>query len=180
MKTNQVNLNKLRAQAQNEARKAEAERALRKEQKAKPRRKKLVPTIESRIEGIYNLLVSNARESEVVVKERVSHGLSCKGIVSVYHRNDYMLQLEAEEARKNYKAKFGETQVPKPYKAKARVTYVFYPSVYDSAKIGSVAIYGKDALSIGVIAKRYGTLFGVKIKSASAEMGRQPYYSIKF
>jgi hypothetical protein len=111
------------------------------------------PSIEQRISMIFETLKAYAGDANFKLNEP-ARGASCKGIICVYPEAD---------------KKCETTPIEK---------YVFYPNRHDLSKIGSVAIYGKDAdLRCMQILKR-GTLFGYSVASAKVEMGRRQFVDV--
>lgn len=146
-----------------------------------PGEKKKAPrSIEQEISTIFDLIVLRAPHSILVVNERPKAGSSCKGIICLYSRSDLKRQSEEEaEYRRLINLGADKTTVPTPFKAVPSVKYAFYPSVYDASRIGSVAIYGENAVSHGLLLQKHPVLFGYSVKSATVEMGVRPFVSVK-
>ena len=135
-------------------------------------------TIENQINSIFRLISRTAAETTVVVKERPAKGASGKGIISVYRIEDLR-----EDEKSSVRCSFdGEVCaiLAKPFKARPVESYVFYSSVYDDSRLGSVAIYGADAATRCMMINRVRSFFGIMIKEASLEMGRRPFVDVKF
>ncbi len=61
---------------------------------------------------------------------------------------------------------------------KEEIRYVFYPSAIDSTRLGSVAIYCKDAAERQIVLSKMGTFFGFRILRAKLELGRRPFVDV--
>lgn len=148
------------------AKAAEASRKLRKEETPtktkKPGKKKRprTPSLEKEIRSIFNTMNSDIAQTTKAVMHQPAKGACCKGIISVYAIPD--LQREKEEG----------------IKAKPYATYTFYPSTLDASRLGSVAIYSSDPLSLLLMIRRSGFLFGHKVVKAKLELGRRPFVDV--
>lgn len=57
--------------------------------------------------------------------------------------------------------------------------YVFYPSITDPSRLGSIAIYGNDAESRTMQLRYSRHIFGLDIAQVSVEYGLRPFVDIK-
>lgn len=139
------------------------------------------PTIDAEVSTIFDLLSVREPKSNVVVKERPLRGSSCHSIIAVYKRDELARQHE-EEQRYKQKVKGGadRTSLAKPYMARPLLKYAFYPSVYDPSRLGSVAIYGENAVAQGLLVKKRRVLFGHQVASATFESGIHVFMNVKF
>lgn len=145
------------AEAARRNRKTEAEINAKKARKKKQHR---TPSIEKEIRSIFNSMSSDIAQTTKAVMLQPAKGACCKGIISVYTISD--LQREKTEG----------------IKAKPYATYTFYPSTLDASRLGSVAIYAADPLSLLMMIRRSGFLFGHKVVRAKLEMGIRPFVDV--
>lgn len=120
-----------------------------------------VKSIDAEINNIFQSLKSQVSEARIVVKEILPRLSSCKGIISVYNKSDI------------------KNQKNNPIKAKSIATFSIYPGIYDPTKIGSIAIYGADAVYYLEMLRKRSTLFGYEIKEVRAEMGMRVFVDVK-
>lgn len=120
-------------------------------------------TIEQTISSIFRILSTTASDNSVVVREKPSKAATfCKGMISIFDRNDLRQQEE-----------------DKSFKASPIIRYAFYPDTYNPARLGSIAIYGKNAPALCAIINKQGALFGHNVISASVENGRRPFIDVR-
>ena len=131
-------------------------------------------TIESDLQSIYNSIIAATSDEEVVVRETIAKGASCKAMFSVYNREDLLRQ--RAEARGSMLRATGL----KPFKARPIVMYAFYESVSRPGRLGSAAIYcGHAPVRCALINSRH-SLFGFKVRAASVEAGARPFVDVRF
>lgn len=147
-----------------------------KKKQSRPKSQKTT-RIEREIRSIYNALRSHDSDREVVTIEYPAT-CSCKAIIKVYRREDLERQsMEPECCREQI---LRETnRGAKTSKVSPAVMYALYPDMYDAAKLGSVAIYGSEAVTHRSIILKQGTFFGRAVVSATIEMGRRPFVDVK-
>lgn len=134
-------------------------------------------SLEQEIENIYKVLVATAAEGSVVRKEKVERGKMAKGYISIFQKID--LKREQEEAEAYAEAKRnGDPLAGKPFVARPKLKYAFYPSTYDDRKIGSVAIYGEEATQHYWQLRKRDILFSHRIRNISLEMGLRPFVNV--
>ena len=120
-------------------------------------------TIEQTISSIFRVLSTTASDNSVVVREKPSKTSTfCKGLISIFNRNDLLRQEKG-----------------KPFKATPIVRYAFYSNTYNPTQLGSIAIYGDNATILGSIIKKYKTIFGHTVISVSVENGRRPFIDVR-
>ena len=165
------------AEAARKERKATAPAVAKKDRKKKTQQS---PTLEKEIRSIFNTMSSEASQTTKAVMAQPAKGAYCKGMIMVYTVDDLMRQKE-EETEYNELLKQGadKRDLPKPYKAKPHVTYAFYPSTLDATRLGSVAVYGNDALSMLLMIRKSGSLFGHRVIQAKLEIGIRPFVDVK-
>lgn len=138
-------------------------------------------TIESDLQTIYNNIATTISEEDVVVRETVAKGASCKAMFSVYNRAD--LKRQQAEAVASRGARSGACALPagtRPFKARPVVRYAFYESVSRPGRLGSVAIYCGQAPVRCALINSGHKLFGFNVRSASVEMGARPFVDVRF
>lgn len=114
-------------------------------------------SIEQEINGIFNNIQLTLPDGLTAVKTKpLKNSSYCKGIIHIYRSKE----LESK---------------PKPI-----VSYAFYPGTYKTSKIGSVAIYGENAMQRCLTLEKKGFLFGRRIISIKLENGRRPFVDVKF
>lgn len=136
-------------------------------------------TIEQEISSVLEFLTSTADKGLVIVREKTPKGKACKGVISVYFRDD--LKLQAEERAAHARAKREGTpmsKLSKPFTARPAASYVFYPSTFFPSLLGSVAIYGANTAVTYATLRKSGVLFGHAIKRLSLETGVRPYVDV--
>lgn len=175
--TIEVNANR-KAVQESMSRTEERERKEKRGKKApKPSREE---QLSREIDGIYRALATSVSDSMVVLKERVKDGSACKGKVMVMNRAEYTRYLTEVSERQRQKSEgVPHDFLPAVRAAEPLLTYAFYPSVYNAAQIGSIAIYGEDALPRFALAKKMGYIFGRRIKSAEIAVGLRQFAVIK-
>ncbi len=137
-------------------------------------------SFECEINSIFRILSTKASENSVVVRERGVKGGSCKALISVFDRSDLKRQAEEEaEYRTNLRRGADRRSLAKPFFAKPVVRYAFYPSTYNSDKLGSVAIYGDNVAPLYNLINRHRSLFGRNVISADIEMGIRPFLDVR-
>lgn len=121
--------------------------------------------IECEIEAIFKFLVDEVSESSVVKKESLSRWTSCCEFISIYRNADL---------RK-------EAAIGKAHKGNVRpiVSFGFYPSVYQPERLGSIAIYGEDAMHYCRMLEQSRSIFGYKILRVKTEMGMRLFVDVK-
>ncbi|MCH5346706.1 MAG: hypothetical protein J1E63_06320 [Muribaculaceae bacterium] len=141
----------------------------------------LTPTIEREVRSIFDALTLKAADNMVVTLDRPRRGESNRGTIKVFRRADVDRQRAEEIALRNFIREGGNPRdVAKPRRAVPVMVYVFYPSIYDNRRLGSVAIYGSDAGMMGSWLKRSRSLFGRTVLSTTFEHGIEPFVSVKF
>lgn len=137
--------------------------------------------IKKSIETIYNGICATTPETMTVCLERPAKGTTCAGIISVYSKADLVRQ-NKETAAFNVAVRCGadRASLQKPFRALPHIRYAFYPSVYSTEKIGSVAIYGPQGLTLFPLLKKRMALFGRRISSIELEKGLSLFLSVKF
>ncbi|MCM1452017.1 MAG: hypothetical protein NC102_07150 [Clostridium sp.] len=65
-------------------------------------------------------------------------------------------------------------------KPRAEKRYVFYPDPLMPSRLGSVAIYGKEARETLEAVAKAGHIFGHRIRCATVEFGCRPFVDVKF
>ncbi|MDE6443760.1 MAG: hypothetical protein K2K64_04985 [Muribaculaceae bacterium] len=120
-------------------------------------------TIDQTISSIFRILSTTASDNSVVVRERPSKTATfCKGIISVFDRNDIRRQEE-----------------DKTFRATPIVRYAFYPDTYNPSRIGSIAIYGENAHTLCAIIRKQRAIFGQSVISVSIEKGLRPFIDVR-
>lgn len=119
-------------------------------------------TINQEINRIFRILTIKAPDDMVVVLEKARKGYSCSGMISILSRED----MQRQEADKGYKA----TPIAR---------YAFYPDGYFPTRLGSVAIYGNDAVALCSQLKCRRKLFGITIIDAVVEYGKRPFVDVR-
>lgn len=120
-------------------------------------------TIDQTISSIFRILSKDASDNSVAVREKPSKTSTfCKGMISIYNRNDLRRQEE-----------------DKAFKATPSVRYAFYPDTYNPSRLGSIAIYGENAPTLYTFIKRQKTIFGQAVSSVSVEYGRRPFIDVR-
>ena len=115
------------------------------------------------ISVIFNHLSENVSENLEVKKASLARmSKYCKGVINIYRKDD--LKRASED---------------KKFTAKPVESYSFYGDTYNPAKIGSVAIYGDDALNRCLNLRLNGFLFGHKIRKATVEQGLRPFVDVQ-
>lgn len=143
---------------------------------SKPKTQKAT-RIEREIRSIYNALRSHDSDREVVTIEYPATG-SCKAMIRVFRREDLERQTMEPDCCREQLMRETNRGV-KTSKVSPAVMYALYPDMYDAAKLGSVAIYGSEAVTRRSIILKQGTLFGRAVVSATIEMGRRPFVDVK-
>lgn len=118
-------------------------------------------SIDKEINSIFENLKSAVSANTVVVREKAPRGASCHGVISFYNADE--LKRQADDSS---------------YNAIPVERYVFYPSTYCPNRLGSVAIYGRNAVAHYAILRRRATLFGYPIRDAQLESGRRPFIDV--
>lgn len=138
-------------------------------------------TIELEINSIFQSLVSRLSDDYVVVREQPSRYASCNAIISVYDREEMKCNgYDVPVVGKNRVTDADSVKVRKPIKLNAKVRYVFYGSIYSPDKLGSVAIYGGNAVTRNMMINARNTLFGRKVLSSRVETGVRPFVDVRF
>lgn len=188
MKTNSkpntlISLRAAEAMARRAVSAAEAERKARRAA-AKPnkahKKRPQTPSLGREIRSIFKAMSSDAALTTKAVMQQPPKGACCKSVITVYKVADLQRQ-EDEEKELDELAKQGvdRRDLPKPYKAKPVVTYALYPSTLDSNRLGSVAIYGDDNISLLTLIRKSGSLFGHTVIEAKLEMGIRPFIDVR-
>lgn len=128
-------------------------------------------TIERELKSIFDQITSTASDGCVVLEERPNKGTSCKGIISIYRRDD----LRRQDSREADVERDG-----RPFRAIPVVRYAFYPSVYNPSVLGSVAIYGKRAVLNRLSVRKNAFFFGRRVTGVKTEIGRRPFIDVRF
>lgn len=115
-------------------------------------------TIECEINSIYRALVADTDESLVVVKEKPKRGEASKGVINIFVKDENRSRTESRTPL---------------------VKYVFYPSTLFPGRLGSVAIYGQEAVKVFGKLKTQGHLYGRRYLNLELEQGRRPYVDVK-
>lgn len=137
-------------------------------------------SFECAINSIFRILSTNASENSVVVRESGIKGGYCKALISVFNRSDLKRQAEEEvEYHTHLRRGADRSSIAKPFVAKPVVRYAFYPSTYNSERLGSVAIYGENIAPLYTIINRNRSLFGYNVISADIEMGMRPFLDVR-
>ena len=137
-------------------------------------------TIEQEIDSIFQLLVSQLSEKSVVVIERPSKGVSCKGVIIIYNRHELKRQRNEQSAYENaLRAGQPKSSLIRPFKAKPVLMYAFYPDTVNPKRLGSVAIYGENVMADHIRFKKGDSLFGRTIISVKVEMGIRPFLDVR-
>lgn len=137
-------------------------------------------SIEQEIATIFNYLSAAISYGCVAVKEKAVKGGCCKGIISVYSKRELVRQRNEEaEYRESLNRAFSRATLEKPFKAMPEIRYPFYPSTYDDRRLGSVAIYGKEATGNYLSISRREHLFGYRVIEARIEQGKRPFVDVK-
>lgn len=119
-------------------------------------------TIEEEITSIFKSLKSTLHPGMVAEMCKPSKNQSsCKGIIDVYR---------AEDLQKKEKNGF---------KVKPIERYAFYADIYNPERIGSVAIYGDNAVYRYDLIRARHFFFGHRIVGATVEIGMRPYVDVK-
>lgn len=101
--------------------------------------------IEQEIDSIFRILTSTYGDKYVLSKERADKGGCCKGLVKLTGRHDLKRQaLEAADYRTAIRNGSDPETLHAPYTAKPERLYAFYPATTEPARLGSIAIYGKN------------------------------------
>lgn len=117
-------------------------------------------SVEAEINNIYRSLSDKFSKSCMVVKEKPARYSLCKGLISVYTK---------DELRKH-----GWNRA----KANPIVKLAFYESIYQPNRLGSVAIYGASAEYYYFMLRRSRTLFGYEIEKIEKALGRRTYLDV--
>lgn len=123
---------------------------------------KNIATTNQDIKRIFRILTIHASEGAVVEFEKAPKGSSCIGIINILSRED--------KNRQN---------AGKIDKATPIVRYAFYSNVYFPDRLGSVAIYGKDAMALCNQLQDRRTFFGVDIINVCVEYGKRPFVDVR-
>lgn len=118
-------------------------------------------SLDQEISNIAERLTAASSSEEVFKAERPRKGMSAKGIIDIYNKAEFDAQTKNDPA-------------------KPKVRYVFYGGVYNSSKMGSVAIYSGNPMTLFSIMKRRDSLFGHRIVSVSLENGLATYVDVRF
>ncbi|MCH5247312.1 MAG: hypothetical protein J1E99_04055 [Muribaculaceae bacterium] len=119
-------------------------------------------TIEQEIALIFKSLRSTLHSGMMAEMCKPSKNQSsCKGIIDVYR---------AEDLQKKEKNGF---------KIKPMERYAFYADIYNPKRIGSVAIYGDNAVYRYDLIRAQRFFFGRRIVGASVQIGLRPYVDVK-
>ena len=119
-------------------------------------------TINQQINRIFRILSIQASDDTVVIQEKARKGSSCNGIISILSRDDK----DRQDADKSYVA----TPI---------VRYAFYPNLYFPSRLGSVAVYCKDASELCSQLMSQCTFFSVEIIDANVEFGKRPFVDVR-
>lgn len=138
-------------------------------------------SIEQEITEVFNTLTAKPSDGTIVVMERPAKGRSHKGSISIYIREEYKRQQEEMRAHNLLTRKgVDRDKLPKPYRAYPLLRYDFYPRVDSPSRLGSVAIYGSNAMTQGIIIKKRRVLFGHTVVRVEIELGiSRPFVNVK-
>ncbi len=149
--------------------------------KANIRKRKSRPEIEREIASIYQALKTRLSDTDIITIEYPKDKTNCRAIISLYHKADFLRQKEEEEAQRTDPSSLNDRKTAKKlHKATRYLMFAFYPSTYNVQKLGSVAIYGDNALAMQTRILTQGNLFGHSVKDATIEIGRRPFVDVTF
>lgn len=124
--------------------------------------KKSHQTIDREISDICRILTVSSGKTLMVVRENPAKGSSCKGMITIFSRFDFLRQEEMAVS-------------PMPI-----ARYAFYPDTLDSTRLGSVAIYSTNVERMWLNLKNQTTLFGHPILDVRIKIGRNPFVDVRF
>ena len=153
-------------------------KATSKDAKAKKKAAPQLPLIERQIRSIATQLQAVCGKSMTIVREQPSTGSSCAGMVAMF---DSAALAAFEQEKKEFARLLKTGQADprlRPVQPAAIERYAFYATSLDSTRLGSVAIYGPNAVQRLLKIKRDASFFGHRMASAKVELGRRPFVDI--
>lgn len=123
---------------------------------------KNIATTNQDIKRIFRILTLHASEGTVVEFEKARKGSCCIGIINILSRENKNRQ-----------------DAGTLDKATPIVRFAFYPNVYFPDRLGSVAIYGENAMVLCNQLRNRRTFFGMDIIDVSVEYGRRPFVDVR-
>lgn len=143
-------------------------------------RRKNADPVTRQVKQLCHAISAEVTETQLVNIETPKDGASCRAIVRVFSREDIDRQHEEEALYRQLIARGKQpAELTKPRKAAPVVMYAIYPSAFDPAKVGSVAIYADDAPMRRKLLLTRRHFFGLPIISATIEMGRRPFVDVR-
>lgn len=105
-------------------------------------------------------------------------GSSTKGMIQLYNKTA-MTTASSDFIKSAHEKAWDSKTIARMLKTMPVAMYAFYPSIYSSDTLGSVAIYGENAMTAYHDLKLKGYLFGHKILSIKVEIGARPFVDVK-
>lgn len=131
-----------------------------KKDKPKAKRPKLTP-IERTMRGIRKAMEAHTTKGFTVSAEQPDKMSSAYAVISIYPCTGAAADSNVQKQKR------------------APLTrYVFYPSVTDPTRLGSIAIYGNDAESQARQLRYSRHIFGLDIARVSVEYGLRPFVDV--
>lgn len=183
MKTNlKLNANTSIKNLETIARKAAALSKL--QQKTKKRtapKKKDFLDLNYTINSIQRCFRNALGKDKVIVIEKNESNIGCESILNVYNRLDLERQrTEAENYKRLLALGYDRKEIQKPFVAIPETKYAFYADPINPNRLGSVAIYGGDALDNKAMIEKSGHFFGLPVREVNIEVGRLLFVDVRF